>query len=165
MRDVDRLREKTEFSLDDKQIAGLAVAALLLVGGVFTLGVLVGKHLSAPAPVPASPAELAVVEAKPAVPKAPPEEPPPPPPPPATRDLGEFTVQVGATKDRAEAQRLEQRARAAGLKPYLVEAELGEKGTWYRVRVGAFKDKDAAGRFRRDVERELRSTAVVMSTR
>ena len=56
-------------------------------------------------------------------------------------------------------------ARAAGLKPYVVEADLGSKGTWYRVRVGAFKDKAAASRFRTDVEREMRGPAVVMASR
>ena len=209
MRDVERLREKTEISLDDRQIAGLAVAALLLLGGVFALGLLVGKHLAAQTQPGVAAAELAIAEPGPAPVPAkapaprkeeppPPEDPPvlaklpaavvaaprpavviPPPPkpvaiasavappaalPPPPKELGDFTVQVGASQDRADAQRLEQKARAAGLKPYVVEADLGEKGTWYRVRVGAFKDKDSASRFRSDVERELRTTAVVMST-
>jgi cell division septation protein DedD len=73
-------------------------------------------------------------------------------------------VQLGASQDRAEAQKLESRARGAGLKPYVVEAQLGAKGTWYRVRVGAFGDKDSANQFRKDVERELRTSAVVMPT-
>ena len=60
---------------------------------------------------------------------------------------------------------MESKARAAGLKPYVVEADLGRKGTWYRVRVGAFKDKAAANRFRTDVEREMRGPAVVMASR
>jgi DedD protein len=98
---------------------------------------------------------------------------PPPPRPlqtaaialtPPPRDLGAFTVQIGASPDRAEAQRLESRARAAGLKPYVVEANLGAKGTWYRVRIGSFPDKEKAGRYRTDVERELRSTAIVMAS-
>jgi hypothetical protein len=33
------------------------------------------------------------------------------------------------------------------------------------VRVGVFTDKDSAERFRRDVERELRTSAVVMPAR
>jgi DedD protein len=73
-------------------------------------------------------------------------------------------VQIGASPDRAEALRLENRARAAGLKPYSVEANLGAKGTWYRVRVGSFADKDRATRYRTDVERELRSNAIVMAS-
>jgi DedD protein len=83
---------------------------------------------------------------------------------PPPRDLGAFTVQIGASPDRSEAQRLEGKARAAGLKPYVVEANLGAKGTWYRVRVGSFPDKEKASRYRTDVERELRSTAIVMAS-
>ena len=83
---------------------------------------------------------------------------------PPPRNLGAYTVQIGASPDRAEAQRLELKARAAGLRPYVVEANLGAKGTWYRVRVGSFSDKERAGRFREDVERELRASAVVMAS-
>ena len=255
MRDVHRLREKVELSLDDRQVAVLAVCALLLLGGVFTLGVMVGKRLAAAAPqamaaddlaaldeqqsqrrsaadtrpaaappavvTPAvSPSPVTAAAAAPAHPAsahptaaAPPVAPPPvevaqkddlddqpapdqgkpaaPPgpavmpsprptlvvdPPPAAakvrpatqavingapRDVGQFTVQVGASQDRADAQRLEARARSAGLKAYIVEARIGA-ATWYRVRVGAFNDKDSATRYRRDVERELRTSAMVM---
>lgn len=256
MRDVERLREKVELSLDDRQVAVLAVCALLLMLGVFALGLVVGKRLSAaaqpprvdelaaldeaqaatlarpvkpagPTPKPlAVPAARAKDETKPVAPRpladadeeqpvpeqgrppveapapAPvvlaerterPDRPAPKPvavvpapkeptvvpqapkpavikqpsavaPPPLPRELGQFTVQLGASQDRAEAQKLESRARGAGLKPYVVEAQLGAKGTWYRVRVGAFGDKDSANQFRKDVERELRSSAVVMPT-
>src|SRR5437870_720959 len=168
MRDEDRLREKREIALDDRQIAGLSVAALLLLGGVFTLGLLVGKHLAVQ-PAAVEP-EVAEVERKPPPPlvKAPPPPPPvqkedppedarptravaaavvPAPKPavvvpapqkavtvaaasapapaltPPPKDPGEFTVQVGASQDRVEAQRLEQKVRAKGLKPYVLEAD------------------------------------------
>jgi cell division septation protein DedD len=84
---------------------------------------------------------------------------------PPPKDLGPFTIQLGASQDRADAARLESRARSAGLAPYVVEADLGRKGLWYRVRVGSFSDKEAATRYRKDVERELGSRAVVMATR
>ena len=204
MRDAGRLRERIELSLDDRQVIALGTCALLLLGGVFSVGILRGKRLSAAAP-PASQGDLAALDAQarkeqrpqpPAarpleVPQrdeqvrvaslvpAPPREPtvvPAPPrptqiPPPAAvltpppRDLGAFTVQVGASRDRTEAARIEARARGAGLKPYVVEANLGAKGTWYRVRVGSFSGRDSANRFRTDVERELRAAAVVMPTR
>ncbi len=251
MRDVERLKEKIEISLDDRQVFVLALSGLLLLGGVFTIGVLVGRK-SAP-PAPSAQGDLAALDAageraaavaplRPPAPRvvveapleapvvkqaslaAPPDDAPAaaratsdpgektatdkaaqgrapahaaaeprpaavvPAPRPATvvpapqravqvasatpvsltaapRDAGEFTVQIGSSQDRAEALHMENKARSAGLKPYSVEADLGKKGTWYRVRVGAFHDKDAATRFRRDVERELRATAVVMSTR
>ena len=241
MRDVERLREKIEFSLDDRQVWALGLSAVLLLAGVFTLGLLVGRR-TAPPPQQASgdlaaldsdgakekPGPPLVVPSKPSPPLA--AEPPAPeigsqasnagaqparaeaapekhdatqgrapekhaepahaptvvpPPRPATSvsappapakvasaativltpppaDPGEFTVQIGSSQERAEAQRMENKARAAGLKPYVVEADLGARGTWYRVRVGAFRDKEAASRYRKDVERELRAAAVVM---
>jgi cell division septation protein DedD len=207
MRDAERLREKTQVNLDDRQMGAVAVGGLLLLGVVFALGLVIGKHLAAqsqPSPVedaalesppPSKPAQgrtVPVHVAQAGTPAEPPRAPPatvapakpvtiPPPPKPLEvapaaekekpvvltpppKHLGDYTVQVGASQDRAEAGRIEQRARAAGLKPYAVEADLGKKGIWYRVRVGAFKDKEAADRYRKDVQRELRSAAVVMST-
>src|SRR5437764_274439 len=183
MRDVERLREKHQLSLDDRQIAALALCALLILAAVFALGVALGKRSSPPASQPtlaqldeaALPEQgkppASIPEEKPRPPPtriapqadaprailpAPPAPraviPPPPPraplivPPPARpvqvasaspaplapppRDLGQFTVQVGASRESAEAQRLESRAHAAGLKPYVVSADLGKKGVW-----------------------------------
>jgi DedD protein len=209
MRDAERLRERRQFSFDDRQLVALAICALLLFSGVFSLGVLIGHRTAGAASQPASgPRELAALDAQarrpqaapvseaakaPAQPAAPAEIPPPvrvatvvpaPPQPtavppsstpapvaapaalaPPPRDLGAFTVQVGASQDRGEAARLQNRVRTAGLRPYVVEARLGRKGTWYRVRVGAFRDRESATRFRKDVERELRLLAVVMPSR
>jgi DedD protein len=214
MRDVERLRDRRQFSLDDRQAVALAICALLLLSAVFSLGVLIGKRtvpdvdsgaggLAAldaaartPSPHPeqaralAPPVAAATPVAQPAAEKPEPMRaatviPAPPrpsvvaaapahpvqvaaPPPaalaPPPRDLGAFTVQVGASQDRAEAVRLQNRVRSSGLRPYVVEARLGTKGTWYRIRVGAFRDRDSAMRFRKDVERELRTAAVVMPT-
>jgi len=217
MRDVARLRENQKVSGNGQKMA-LAFCALLLLGGVFALGVLIGKRTAGaqvPAPgdrdpaaldsearkpppakpaapakpppeaaAPADPPARAAPEARepvraatlvPAPPRAPSVIPAPPaaaPPPPAAvapltpapRDPGAFTVQVGASQDRAEAARLLGRLRSAGLHPYVVQANLGAKGSWYRIRVGSFRDKDSANRFRKDVERELRIAAVVMPT-
>ena len=214
MRDVERLRDGQKLH-SGGQKAVLALCALLLLGGVFSLGVLIGKRTTA-AP-PAASGDLAALDSE--ARKAPPAKPPAPsrpvqapepaaPPPHATvepepvraatvvpaparsptvvpaapahlthvaaptvaltpppRDVGAFTVQVGASQDRSEAARLESRLRSAGLRPYVVQANLGAKGSWYRIRVGAFRDKDSANRFRKDVERELRMAAVVMPTR
>jgi cell division septation protein DedD len=94
-----------------------------------------------------------------------PEPPSTPQMPDPPRDPGNFTVQLGASQDGADAAQLAARASAAGLKAYVAEARLPGKGVWYRVRVGGFADKESAERFRRDVERELSTSAVVMPTR
>jgi DedD protein len=221
MRDAERLRERLTLSLDNGQVAALLCCALLLFGGVFAVGVMVGRRLGAAAPglsgdlaaLDAQAARKAEMPPTPQHSRQPAASPPPaearpsapagtdapaqvraatvvaPPartamvvpaaarepvqvapagvvaltPPP--RDPGAYTVQVGASQDRSEIARLEGRVRGAGLEPYVVEAKLGAKGTWYRVRVGSFRDKDSANRFRKDVERELRTAAVVMPTR
>jgi cell division septation protein DedD len=200
VRDGHRLREKIELTIDDRQVAALAVGALLLLAGMFALGLLVGMQIARRSPQPALAGDLvaldeqranaqrsaapgvATVPARPEVPKK--EVPPPPttvsvaparpvavasegpvalPEPPA--DPGKFTVQLGASQDSADAAQLAARAAAVGLKAYVAEARLPGKGVWYRVRVGVFTDKDSAERFRRDVERELRTSAVVMPAR
>jgi DedD protein len=224
MREAHRLRERIELSLDDRQVAALAVGALLLLAGMFALGLLVGMQVARRSPQPAPLGDLAALDAQrsqtqrsapaaepkggtpimgsrdpihgvpdansspparvdppakkeiPAPPATvsvaptqtvtvpPPEIEAPLPPPPAR--LGAYTVQLGASQQRAEALQLASRAEAAGLKPYVVEARLPLKnGLWYRVRVGAFPDKASAQRYRRDVDRELRTSAVVMPTR
>src|SRR5712691_12523059 len=217
MRDGHRLREKIELTIDDRQVAALAVGALLLLAGMFALGLLVGMQIARRSPQPAlagdlvaldeqrahaqrsappraaavpepaapKPAAESTVAAAPARPEAAKKELPPPPTtvsvapartvavtpegPPALpeppADPGKFTVQLGALQDGADAAQLAARAAAVGLKAYVAEVRLPGKGVWYRVRVGAFADKESAERFRRDVERELRTSAVVMPAR
>lgn len=46
VRDSHRIREKYELSLDNKQIVTLFIAAIVVMGTVFVLGVVVGKNLS-----------------------------------------------------------------------------------------------------------------------
>lgn len=231
MRDDHLIVEKIDLSLERRQVALLSAVALVLLGGVFALGVLVGRQLAVAAlsspraaaggdlsaldaqrdeaalavkaaavaqpaaqlpaqtrppaaaqarrtaeeggpaadPERTGPAERSVaIKPAPKVatiagPKAARQAPGPLSPPP--QNLGAFTVQLGASQDQAEARRLEARARGAGLRAYVVEANLGAKGVWYRVRAGAFPSREAADRYRKDVERELRATAVVMPSR
>jgi DedD protein len=238
MRDDHLMQEKIEVSLERRHVALLAACALVLLGGIFALGVLVGRQLTSaalegplkpaagdlsaldaqkddpppprvtaasaapsPAKVPAVPAARPQAQAAAATVRVEPADAPAPAPagaskgaagagpvavippakvayipagkpaakpssrlalPPPPKELSRYTVQVGASQDRAEAQRIESRARSSGLRPYVVEANLGAKGVWYRVRVGAFDTREAAERFRRDVDRELRGSAAVM---
>src|SRR5258706_12813050 len=89
MRDVERLREKIEFSLDGKQAWALGVSALLLLGGVFTIGLLVGRR-TAPVPQTAS-GDLAALDAPAVRPKPPtaPGKPAPAPPGPQAGPIRE----------------------------------------------------------------------------
>jgi cell division septation protein DedD len=260
MRDSHRLKEKYELSLDSRQIVTLTVASMVVLGGVFVLGVVVGKKLAnetqklaqptdilsaadqktealaqaekQPAPLtfqeeltrkpvdpPVEPPKTVVVvkpiELKPpeprpsepapkatepsttnepetvavAEPKLEPEptprlpETPKPEPvttrtndagalkeafgkvsrqaePPAAGD-GAWTLQLSAYQDKAEAERFAAGLRDKGYAPYIVQAEVAGKGTWFRVRMGRFGSKDAASTYLSDFKRETSIAGIV----
>ncbi len=55
-----------------------------------------------------------------------------------------FTVQVGSFPNREEADLLASRLASHGHGVYVVMADIPNKGTWYRVRVGQYKDRASA---------------------
>jgi len=59
---------------------------------------------------------------------------------------GFFTVQVGAFKDRGNAERLRDRLDAS-YSPIFIQQYDGPDGTFYRVRVGKVSGEDAAQQF------------------
>ncbi|HZJ54819.1 MAG TPA: SPOR domain-containing protein [Myxococcaceae bacterium] len=85
--------------------------------------------------------------------------------PEATSATGAFTLQLGASPNRDDAERQASRLREKGYAPYIVAAEVPGKGTWYRVRMGSFPSKDAATRYLQDFKRETQAEAFVASTR
>ncbi len=266
MRDAHRMKEKLDLSLDNRQIVGLLLGGLVVLGAVFVIGVVVGKKLSAgdaagnapdlltalderaaalhaaqkdpaltfqdeltrkstepirrdppppPAPKPAVDApvahaavkaplepvdetedELTAPAASPATTSPGPHVHPSPDPamaeavktkpdavvavrtassagegmkeaiaraqkPTEVAANGAFTLQLAASQDRAEADRFIARLREQGYAPYRVEAKVTGRGTWYRVRMGSFPTKDAAGRYLQDFKRETRLEAFV----
>jgi len=112
-----------------------------------------------PSPVAAAPA------AKPAAPPPAPQKPAPAPTPtptptPATpaaqacapSGTGAFTIQVGATSSRGEADRIA--ARFERYHPRIEAAEVPGKGRVFRVRVGSFGTREEASKYLADVTRE-----------
>jgi len=111
-----------------------------------------------PEPAVAKPAEVAAVTPPPA-----PEPRPNPPAPPAEANAApRFTVQLASFPSRAEAEAFAERLRASGLSARIVAAEIPEKGTYYRVRVGSFPGRDEANRYLDDWRREGRFDGIVM---
>ena len=261
MRDSHRLKEKYELSLDNRQIVSITVASLVVLGGVFMLGVVVGQKLSAetvalqqqptdllgqldrktealenvkadaaltfqdeltrqqptliaeapivkpvekpiekpiekptevakpveaPKPAEVKPAEVAVVAPPPQPEKKPAELAETPKaaevatrtvdaggglkeafgkaqqrPPTETAADGSWTVQLSAYQDKGEADRFAAGLRDKGYAPYIVEASIPGKGTWFRVRMGRFGSKDAASRYMDDFRRETAMNAIV----
>jgi DedD protein len=80
---------------------------------------------------------------------------------PETAADGQWTIQVSAYQERGEADRFAAGLRDKGYAPYVVEAEVPGRGTWYRVRMGRFASRDAAGRYLADFKRETQLGAIV----
>lgn len=74
---------------------------------------------------------------------------------------GAFTLQISAFQSRSEAERFAAKLRDRGYAPYIVTAEVPNKGTWYRVRMGSFPSRDAASRYLADFKRETQIQAFV----
>ncbi|KIH77100.1 Cell division protein DedD (protein involved in septation) [Geoalkalibacter ferrihydriticus] len=69
---------------------------------------------------------------------------PPPAAAPAARDLpaataeGRFVVQVGSFRSADDARSLSDRLKAKNFPAFVQQADLGERGVWYRVRLGPY---------------------------
>ncbi len=74
--------------------------------------------------------------------KQPPQAPPAKPA--ARQDSSGFTVQVASYSLKSEAETLRGKLAAKGYNVNIVESHLGDKGTWYRVRIGKRLEPDAA---------------------
>ncbi|SEN04817.1 Cell division protein DedD (protein involved in septation) [Stigmatella aurantiaca] len=77
---------------------------------------------------------------------------------------GAFTLQISAFQSREDADRFAARLRDRGYAPYILAAEVPNKGTWYRVRMGSFPSKEAASRYLADFKRETQLNAFVAGT-
>lgn len=239
MRDANRLKEKYDLSLDNRQIVSLFIGGIVVLGSVFVLGVVVGKKLASdertsqapdllsaldqkadalkpveppltfqdeltrkepearsaevpkpvepPKPVEQKKAEMAAAPAarEEAEPEPAPVEKPAPEVP--TRSMapnggleeafvratkpqeaapdGAWTLQLSASQDRAEADRFASKLREKGYAPFVVEAQVPGRGTWYRVRMGSFASKEAANRYLQDFRRETQIEAFVTTNR
>jgi len=105
------------------------------------------EHPSASAPSPAEESSIAI--GQPPAPRAP--EPRP----------GDWTVQVGAFKDRNQAESVRKPLAAGGFDPYVIAAP-GEDGQLrYKVRVGGYKTREDAARMAERMRRERSLTAFV----
>jgi septal ring-binding cell division protein DamX len=105
--------------------------------------------VSPPAPTP-PPAPAAGTAAAPVAVPVPAAEPEPVPTPekkkqtvaPVKKDKaatgGKFTLQLSSFQERGEAEQYAQRLKESGFLPYIAEAKVAGKGTFYRVRVGKY---------------------------
>jgi DedD protein len=75
---------------------------------------------------------------------------------------GKFTLQLSSFQDKTEAEAFLSSMKSAGFQPYLTEAEVNGKGTFYRVRLGSYRSLDAASDAKAEYEKSAKKTAQVM---
>jgi cell division protein FtsN len=70
--------------------------------------------------------------------------------PPAAAASGVYVLQIGSYKSQADAEsawksyKSRHAALLSGYSDNIQQADLGEKGTWYRLRIGGFSDREVA---------------------
>ncbi|GAB4559228.1 MAG: hypothetical protein Tsb0020_04890 [Haliangiales bacterium] len=82
-------------------------------------------------------------------------------PPPGAK----FTLQLNSFQDRAEANAFYDQLRESDYKPYVVESELEDTGTWYRVRLGGYDSYDDAIAAKKKFEERMHIIAYVTRLR
>jgi cell division septation protein DedD len=75
---------------------------------------------------------------------------------------GDYTIQVGSSRSLEQATELKGRLSKKGYTAYVQTVDLSDKGTWHRVRVGAYRDKEGAERVAMDIRNRESLPATVM---
>jgi cell division septation protein DedD len=75
---------------------------------------------------------------------------------------GDYTVQVGSSRSLEQATELKGRLSKKGYVAYVQSVDLSDKGTWHRVRVGNYRDKEGAERVASDIRSRESLPATVM---
>lgn len=84
---------------------------------------------------------------------------------PAAVASGSYIVQVAAVKQRQGAEGLRDRMKKKGYAAFVEAAELGAKGTWYRVYAGPFGSKSDADQAVRSLKADRISSAPLIKRR
>jgi cell division septation protein DedD len=75
---------------------------------------------------------------------------------------GDYTIQVGSSRSLEQATELKDRLSKKGYTAYVQSVDLSDKGTWHRVRVGNYRDKEGAERVASDIRGRESLPATVM---
>lgn len=78
---------------------------------------------------------------------------------------GEYTVQVISYPDEASAEAFAAGLRSRGHEAFVMRAEIEDRGTWYRVRIGPFDTQREAQAFRRSFEQTERMNTLLVRRR
>ncbi len=72
-----------------------------------------------------------------------------------------YAVQVYSFQDKTRAEKALETLRSKGYQAFLVVSDLGEKGIWYRVRVGGIADEKEAQVMLENVRKNYKSGFIV----
>jgi cell division septation protein DedD len=75
---------------------------------------------------------------------------------------GDYTIQVSSFRGMEQASELKGRLSKKGYAAYVQSVDLSDKGTWHRVRVGNYRDKEGAERVAGDLRSQESLPATVM---
>jgi DedD protein len=75
---------------------------------------------------------------------------------------GDYTIQVGSSRNLEQASELKGRLSKKGYAAYVQSVDLSDKGTWHRVRVGTYRDKEGAERVANDLRSQESLPATVV---
>ncbi len=102
-------------------------------------------------------------EARPTAPKQPPApEKKTAPAKQATSSKLRYTIQVSSHPERGAAEEEVRRMKQNGFAAFIVSSELPGKGTWYRVRVGSFANRDAAEKLQKNIQTKVGISSMVV---
>lgn len=72
-----------------------------------------------------------------------------------------FIIQVYSFQDKNRAQTALQALKNSGYQAFLIISDLGEKGVWYRVRVGGIGDEAAARKMLDEIRKNYNSGVIL----
>ena len=72
-----------------------------------------------------------------------------------------FTIQVYSFQDKNRAETALQALKNSGYQAFLIMSDLGEKGIWYRVRVGGIADEAAARKMLEEIRKNYNSGFII----
>lgn len=75
---------------------------------------------------------------------------------------GEFQLQVASFKDQADADHFVEELLKRGHRAYRQSAYVADRGLWHRVRIGPFKSKLAAEKYKAEFDRKERMNAFLV---
>ncbi len=72
-----------------------------------------------------------------------------------------FTIQVYSFQDKNRAETALQALKNSGYQAFLIMSDLGEKGVWWRVRVGGIADEAAARKMLDEIRKNYNSGVIL----